>query len=107
MINMRLLKFNVNGQNLSKSSICDFNGIQKGSKNYLKMAFLFSSDWIGCAIAATFWSYDKELCAVPIKNGMCKVPDEVTDKRRITISLSGKRGSYKITTNRLIINQEG
>ena len=104
---MRILRFLVHGQNLEKSSYCNFDGIQRGTKGYLLMQFAFSKDWSGCVIAATFWDYDKEICAVPVMFGKCKIPDEVTDKRRIKVSLTGKSGQYKITTNKITISQEG
>lgn len=104
---MRTLKFNVDGQNLKKSPDCNFDNIVKGTKAFLKLSFSFSPEWKGCAIVVTFWNYDNELCAVPVVNGLCSVPDEVTDYRKIKISLTGKKKGYKIITNKCIIRQEG
>ena len=104
---MRALKFQVDGQVVKRSPGCDFDNITRGTKRYLKLQFSLSKDWAGCVVAATFWNYEKEVCAVQVKNGMCAVPDEVTDNRRIKVSLTGKRGDYKIVTNKIVIRQEG
>lgn len=104
---MRTLKFNVEGQSLKKDSTCDFSGIVKGSKGYLQCSFSFSREWAGCKVAASFWSYDKEKGAAPVKNGRCKIPDEITDFKSFQVCLIGVRDGYRITTNRVKIEQEG
>ena len=101
---MRVLKFQVDGQVVKRSPGCDFNNITRGTKRYVKLQFSVSKDWDGCVVAATFWN---DVSAVQVKNGACAIPDEVTDNRRIKVSLTGKRGDYKIVTNKIVIRQEG
>ena len=72
---MRILPFKVTGQNLSKDG--DFSGIVAGTKGYLHTEYNFDSEWDGCKKAAVFSRYDKEY-PVPIVNGKCAVPDEIT-----------------------------
>lgn len=104
---MRILKFIVEGQSLKKDPACNFSGIVKGSKGYLQCSFSFSREWAGCKAAASFWSYDKEIDAAAVVRGVCQIPDSVTDFRRFGVSLTGVKGEYRITTNKVWIEQEG
>lgn len=52
---MRLLKFNVKSQLITKDPDCDFSGLVAGTKNYLKAYFTFSSEWDNCILIASFW----------------------------------------------------
>lgn len=103
---MRALKFCVSGQKLSRDLASDFSGIIRGSRGYLQCSFNLSKEWSGCKIAASFWHYDKEIDAAPVINGTCMIPDSVTDYREFEVSLAGIRNSYRITTNRVKIEQE-
>ena len=104
---MRTLQFIVERQNLKKDPACDFSGIVKGSKGYLQCSFSFSREWVGCKVAASFWSYDKEIDAAAVVRGVCQIPDSVTGYRRIGISLTGVKDGYRITTDKVLIEQEG
>lgn len=104
---MRTLKFIVDEQSLRKDPACDFSGVVKGSKGYLQCSFSFSKEWNGCKVAASFWSYDKEIDAAAVIDGVCQIPDGVTDRRRFRISLTGVKDGYRITTNKVWIEQEG
>ena len=104
---MRTLKFNVEGQSLKKDPACDFSGIVKGSKGYLQCSFSFSREWAGCKVAASFWSYDKEIDAAVVAHGVCQIPDGITDFRRFGVSLAGVKDGYRITTSKIWIEQEG
>lgn len=103
---MRTLRFFVSGQKLSRNPESDFSGIIRGSKGFLECSFNLSKEWNGCKIAASFWHYDKEIDAAPVISGNCMVPDSVTDYREFEISLVGVRKGYRITTNRVKIEQE-
>lgn len=103
---MRILRFCVSGQKLSRNPESDFSGIIRGSKGFLECSFNLSKEWSRCKIAASFWHYDKEIDAVPVIGGNCMIPDSVTDYREFEVSLVGIRGSYRITTNRARIEQE-
>lgn len=104
---MRTLKFLVEGQNLKKDPTCDFFGIVKGSKGYLQCSFSLSREWSDCKIAASFWNYDKEIDAAAVVHGVCQIPDSITGRRRFGVSLTGIKDGYRITTNKVWIEQEG
>ena len=103
---MRALNFNVNAQRLQKNPESDFTGLIRGSKGFLKCSFSLSEEWKGCRVAASFWHYDKEIDAAPVIGGSCTIPDSVTDYREFEVSLVGIRDSYRITTNRVKVEQE-
>ena len=103
---MRVLSFDVNGQQISKNPNCDFAGLVAGTRNYLQAQFSFSPDWDGCVLVASFWRGNTEY-AVPIKDNMCLIPSEVLTGRTYGISVIGQRGNYRITTNKIFIRQEG
>lgn len=106
MDNERILKFTVGRQIVSKYPDCDFSGIVKGSEGYLMAMFVFSREWYGCKIAASFWSNGKEY-AVPVQNGKCIIPSEALKGDQFYVSLVGIRKGYKITTNKFKVSQEG
>lgn len=103
---MRVLNFDVIEQKLQKNPKSDFSGIIRGSKGYLQCGFNLSKEWKGCRVAASFWYYEKEIDAAPVIGGSCTIPDSVTDYREFEVSLVGIRDSYRITTNRVKIEQE-
>ena len=72
---MRILQFTVSGQSLKKEG--DFSGIVAGTNGYLQTSYNFDNDWKDCKKAAIFSRYDKDY-PVPIINGRCEVPEEVT-----------------------------
>ena len=80
---MRILKFSVDGQRLYRDPASDFSGIIRGS-----------------------WRSDQEIDAAPVISGTCMIPDSVTDYREFEVSLVGIRDSYRITTNRVKVEQE-
>lgn len=99
---MRVLQLKVSGQTLSKEG--DYSGLVAGTKGYLQMAISYDSDWDGCRKAAVFRRYDKEY-PVPIINGRCNVPDEITQYDCWKVSLIGAREGYLITTNEVEVHQ--
>lgn len=103
---MRILKFEVNGQKLQKNPKSDFSGIIRGSRGYLQCSFSLSKEWANCKIAASFWRFEQEIDAAPVIGGNCVIPDSVTDCREFEVSLVGVRKGYRITTNRIKIEQE-
>lgn len=106
MYHGRTLKFAVDRQIISKCQDCDFSGIVKGSEGYLKAMFVFSREWYGCKVAASFWCGGTEY-AVPVKNGECVIPSEALTGDQFYVSLMGVKEGYKITTNKLKVPQEG
>ena len=103
---MRVLNFDVIEQKLQKNPKSDFSGIIRGSRGYLQCSFSLSKEWANCKIAASFWRFDEEIDAAPVSGGNCTIPDSVTDYREFEISLVGVRKGYRITTNRVKIEQE-
>lgn len=100
---MRTLQFKVTGQNLSKSG--DFSGIVAGTKGYLRLYFDFDPEWAGCKKAVIFSRYDREQ-ALPVINGGCPVPDEITEHKRWKVYLVGVKDGYRIITNEVEVRQE-
>lgn len=102
---MRLLQFNVTSQCVHKDPDCDFSNIVAGTKNYLRAKFTFSKEWDGCAKAASFWRGENEY-AVLLVNDTCDIPDEVLTGATFRVSVTGQRGDYVITTNKILVRQE-
>lgn len=103
---MRALQFQVSGQSLKKSG--DFAHIIRGTKNYLLCEFCFEgNDWQRNKIVAAFVTRTNEYAVAVGANGICKVPNEVTDEKNYKIYLVGVRSDIKIITNKVLIEQEG
>lgn len=103
---MRVLNFDVIEQKLQKNPKSDFSGIIRGSRGYLQCSFSLSKEWANCKIAASFWRFEQEIDAAPVIGGNCVIPDSVTDYREFELSLVGVRKGYRITTNRVRVEQE-
>lgn len=105
---MRELKFIVQDQIITKDPECDFDGLVPGTEQYLKAEFSFSSEWDNCVKVASFYSpMGREYEPQILKDGhSCVIPSEALAKRRFIIKLIGK-GAYTITTNKIIIEQNG
>ena len=102
---MRVLKFNVDAQRLTRDHTCDFTELVAGSVNYLAAQFDFSEEWKDCVIVARFWRGEKESAAY-VENNTCVIPAEVLTGPTFRVSLIGQRGDYRITTNRVLVRQE-
>ena len=98
---MRRLLFSVDGQHLTKQG--DFSGITAGSKGYLKCCFgVDSSDWRGAKKVALF----NEAYAVAVDEALeCNVPDEVTGGKSFKVRLIGQKGTMRVTTNAVLVEQ--
>lgn len=104
---MRTLCFNVKGQKLSRAPECDFSGIVRGTAGYLKAQFATDGEWIGCKKAAAFYDIFGKEHAAPVIDGVCEIPKEALNGEVFAVRLTGMRAGYKITTNKLFIEQEG
>lgn len=102
---MRTLAFNVNSQQLTKDPACDFSGLVAGTRNYLQACFSFSQEWADCQLVASFWRGKKEHAAY-IVNGVCDIPPEALVGRTFKVSVTGQKGDYRITTNKVVVHQE-
>jgi hypothetical protein len=102
---MRLLRFNVSAQKVSKAPDCDFTNIVAGTSGYLRAQFTFSPEWEDCVKIARFWRGDKEYAAM-IVNNECDIEPEALVGPTFRVSVLGQRGDYRITTNKVLVRQE-
>ena len=103
--NKRALRFIVQGQAIKLDPACDFSGLVAGSVGYLHAEFQLDSAWNGCKVAASFWQGKNEHAAL-LRNGTCLIPAEALTGKLFGVSLTGMRQDYRITTNRIYIEQE-
>ena len=102
---MRLLKFNINAQHISKDPDCDFGKIVAGTSNYLRAQFTFSPEWQDCVKVASFWRGGKEH-AVILKGDECDIPPEALSGITFGVTVIGQKDKYRITTDRVLVRQE-
>lgn len=105
---MKKLNFLVNQQTIEQDPSCDFSGIVQGTSNYLFAEFIFSSEWDGFVKVAEFriGMNKSTTTPVPIKNGKCMVPSEVTSGRTWSVRIVGKKKDVILTTNSVRVCQE-
>ena len=101
---MRILDFIVEGQEIRKDVNCDFSGIVRGSKGYLKARFRFGDEWKGHKKVAIFEKLMKEHPA-PIINGVCDIPSEALTWSTFKVSVLGERDGQIITTKKVEVQQ--
>lgn len=106
---MRILRLIVDGQSIIKDPQCDFSGLVPGTDQYVNVEFSFSPEWVKCKKVAAFWSIlGKEYTPQVLEDGhSCMIPVEALKKRSFKISVIGKEGSLKLTTNKILITQDG
>ena len=106
---MRILRFIVDGQSIVKDPDCDFTGLYPGTDQYIKAEFSFSPEWSKCKKVAAFLSiFGKEYQPQVLEDGKsCIIPAEALIKRSFKIRVIGKDGSVRLTTNKLLITQDG
>ena len=102
---MRTLRFIVHAQAIERDPACDFNGLVAGSEGYLKAYFALDAAWKGCAVAASFWLNGQEYAA-KVVSGECEIPSEALCGRVFSVSLTGRRDGYRISTGRAYVRQE-
>ena len=104
---MRTLSFLVKEQKISKDPKCDFSNISPDTKGYLQAKFNFGKGWQNCKIAASFWRLGKEYPVIVNSDGVCLIPEQALTWSNFKVSLTGIRDGYKITTNKVTVEQEG
>lgn len=103
---MRTLKFIVDGQSIRPDPSCDFSNIVRGTKGYLQAEFQFSNEWKDLFKVAEFRRYsDGEVIPVAIVNNKCVIPD-VTSGLFFRVSVVGKRGDIRLTTDEAEVRQK-
>ena len=105
---MRVLKYIVDNQIIKPDPNCDFNGLVPGTEGYVKVEFSFSPEWDNCnKVAAFFSQMGKEYKPQIVENDFCIIPNEALKKRSFKMQLIGSKQNYKITTNKIVIKQNG
>ena len=104
---MRILRFKVDKQRITKQKDCDFSGIVAGSVGYLRAAFEFSEDWNKCETKiARFWNGENEHSAFLNSSNECEIPPEALTNEIFKVSVLGVAPSFKIDTNKIKVRQE-
>lgn len=106
---MRTLKFIVDQQIIKQDPNCDFSGLVPGTEEYLQAEFVFSKEWVGCTKVAAFYSsMGKEYEPQLLENGKtCIIPAKALERRSFKVQVIGKKGDFKITTNKATVSQNG
>ena len=107
---MRTLVFKVDGQKLYANSPSDVGGLVAGTSNYIKVKFLFSEDWNGCAKVAGFESVRGEEFEPQKLDGedSCYIPEKALEYHEFDMKVLGKGiNNYTITTRPIRIRQFG
>ena len=102
---MRVLEFIVTGQDLRKSPECDFSEIVAGSVGYLKATFKFSDEWDGCVKTVSFWFCDEEYQVNLDESSECVIPSAVLIGEKFSVSVTGERIGYTITSDKTKVRQ--
>ena len=80
-------------------SIVDTKSVpRKGSKDYLGLQFMFSSDWKDLEKICYLQHYDVSL-PINVVNNLVEVPEWFTEQDSFDITLFGKGGSQEVPTN--------
>ena len=105
---MRILKFKVDGQIISKDPDCDFDNLVPGTDGYLKAEFTFSNEWNDTVKVVSFWRNGNECPPQILKDGKsCIIPKEALTSRQFKIGVLGKNKNIKLTTNKIEVVQNG
>ena len=80
-------------------SIADTKSVpRKGSKDYLFLQFLFSSDWKDLNKVCYLQHGDVSL-PIDVVDGLVEVPEWFTEQDSFDVTLFGKRGTQEVPTN--------
>ena len=101
---MRLLRFNVNAQRITKDPNCDFTNIIPGTSGYLRAHFTFSPKWDNCTKVAQFWRGDQEYASL-IENGECDIDPAALVGNTFRVSVIGQRKNFRLTTDKVMVRQ--
>lgn len=106
---MRKLSFIVNGQVIEKDPTCDFSNLVPGAGELIEANFSFSNAWEGYLKAAAFFSpLGKEYPPQFLADGVtCVIPFPALEKRSFKIQITGRKGTNKMKTNKVVVRQNG
>lgn len=103
---MRILEFDVNAQNLSKTSGCDFSGLVCGSVNFLACKFNFDSNWNGYEKVVEFTTKGETKFYKLDETNMAAIPSVITANPFFKVSIHGINDKQTFETNTVLIRQE-
>lgn len=106
---MRVLRFNVDGQEITIDPTGDFDGLFPGRENDVEAEFIFSPEWESMIKVAAFWSMlGKEYPPQVLDEyDTCMIPEEALSKPAFKIQLFGKRRGSTLRTNTVTVYQRG
>lgn len=107
---MLVLKFFVDGDNITLDPTCDSNGLFPGAEDRVRAEFVFSKEWESMAKVAAFWSVmGKEYPPQAINHdGTCEIPREALEKVAFKVQvLGGKKNRQIVRTNEVTVYQRG
>ena len=74
----RILRFNVNGQEITRDPTCNFAGMVPGTFGYITAEFIFSKEWDDCIKVVGFRSGSSDCEPKSRQDGrLCVSDDEV------------------------------
>lgn len=103
---MRTLMFVATAQKLLLDESCDFSGLVKGTKGYLRAEFQFSKEYVGCGKIAVFDKFGEEY-PVKLWNNSCMIPEEALTWNTFKVRIVGVKPGYRICTNYVEVRQDG
>ena len=87
-------------------SIADMKSVpRKGSKDYLALQFLFSSDWKGLN-KVCYLQHGRVSQPIDVVDGLVEVPEWFTEQDSFDVTLFGKSGSQEVPTNVVALQLE-
>lgn len=104
--NKRILEFIADGQHLEKSPNCDFKGIVKDTKGYLRAKFYFKNGYCNCGKMAIFKKGYEEF-PVKLKDNECDIPEQALSGDTFEVYVIGVMQGYRIRTNEVKVMQYG
>lgn len=105
---MRILKFNVNNQIITRDPKSDFSGIVPNTDEELIADFNFSSDWDGAVKVAAFYNAQGECPPQLLTDGMyCAIPAEALSGHWFRVQILGNKNGKPLVTNKLDVLQKG
>ena len=87
-------------------SIADTKSVpRKGSKDYLALQFLFSSDWKDLN-KVCYLQHGEVSQPIDVVDGLVEVPEWFTEQDSFDVTLFGKRGTQEVPTNVVALQLE-
>lgn len=106
---MRTLRFYVDRQSIWRDRNCDFSHIKPGTKEEIRLEFIFSQEWDLFTKVVGFWNRNREECKPQIlqDNNTCTVPKEALKDFIFYIEVLGKYGNLNLNTERIAVVLDG